>query len=36
MRYVYLVNRKFDALNKFIKFKAELDNLLGKHIRHLN
>ena len=33
--YVYLVNRKIDILDKFIKFKAKLDNLLGKHIKAL-
>ena len=27
------VNRKFDALDKLIEFKAELNNLLGKHIK---
>ena len=26
-------HRKFDALDKFIKFKVESDNLLGKHIK---
>ena len=29
------VDRKSDALDKFIEFKAELDNLLGKHIQAL-
>ena len=28
--YVY---RKFDALDKFIEFNVESDNLLGKHIK---
>ena len=29
------VNRKSDALDKFIEFKAKSDNLLGKHIKAL-
>lgn len=29
------VDRKSDALDKFIEFKAESDNLLGKHIKAL-
>lgn len=33
--YVCQVHRKFDASDKFIKFKVELDNLLGKHIKAL-
>ena len=33
--YVYLVHQKSDALDKFIEFKVELDNLLGKHIKAL-
>ena len=33
--YVYLVHREYDVLDKFIEFKVELDNLLGKHINAL-
>ena len=33
--YVYLIHRKSNALNKFIKFKAKPDSLLGKHIHVL-
>ena len=33
--YIYLMHRKSDALNKFIIFKVESDNLLGKHIKTL-
>ena len=29
------VDRKFDALDKFIEFKVELDNLLGNNIKTL-
>ena len=29
------VDRKSNAFNKLIKFKAESDNLLGKHIKTL-
>ena len=29
------INRKSDAFDKFIEFKVELDNLLGKHIKTL-
>ena len=29
------VDRKYDAFDKFIEFKAELNNLLGKHIKML-
>ena len=29
------IDRKFDVLDKFIEFKVELDNLLGKHIKTL-
>ena len=29
------VDRKFDTLDTFIEFKAESDNLLGKHIKTL-
>ena len=29
------VDRKSDALDKLIEFKAELDNLLGKHVKTL-
>ena len=29
------VDRKFDGLDKFIEFKVELDNLLGKYIKAL-
>ena len=29
------VDRKSNVLNKFIEFKAESDNLLGKHIKAL-
>ena len=30
--YEYLVRKISNALNKFIEFKAESENLLGKHI----
>ena len=33
--YVYLMHKKSDALDKFIKFKAESENQLGKHIKAL-
>ena len=33
--YVYLMHRKFDALDKSIEFKVELENQLGKHIKAL-
>ena len=33
--YIYLMHRKSDALDKFIKFKVELENQLGKHIKKL-
>ena len=29
------IDRKSDAFDKFIEFKVELDNLLGKHIKKL-
>ena len=29
------IDRKFDAFDKFIEFKAESNNLLGKHIKTL-
>ena len=29
------IDRKSDAFDKFIEFKVELDNLLGKHIKTL-
>ena len=29
------IDRKFDAFDKFIEFKAESNNLLGKHIKAL-
>ena len=29
------MHRKSDALDKFIKFKVELENQLGKHIKKL-
>ena len=29
------IDRRYDALNKLIEFKAELDNLMGKHIKAL-
>ena len=29
------VDKKSDAFDKFIEFKVELDNLLGKHIKAL-
>ena len=29
------VDRKSDALDRFIEFKVELDSLLGKHIKAL-
>ena len=32
--YIYIY-RKFDAFDKFIEFKVELDNLLGKYIKAL-
>ena len=34
-RYVYLMHRKSNALDKFIEFKVELKNLLGKNIKTL-
>ena len=34
-RCVYLMHRKFDALDKFIEFKAGIENQLGKHIKTL-
>ena len=33
--YVYLMYRKFDALDKFIEFEAESKNQLGKRIKAL-
>ena len=33
--YMYLVHKKFDALDKFVEFEVELNNLLGKHIKIL-
>ena len=34
--YIYIyIDRKFDVFNKFIEFKAESDNQLGKHIKTL-
>ena len=33
--YVYLMYRKFDALDKFIEFKAESENQLGKRNKAL-
>ena len=33
--YVYLVHKKFNALDKFIEFKEESDNLLCKHIKEV-
>ena len=33
--YVYLMHRKSDALDKFIEFKVELENQLGKSIKAL-
>ena len=35
-RYVYLMHRKFDTLDKFIEFKEESENQLSKHIRHFD
>ena len=32
--YIY-IDRKSNVFDKFIEFKAELDNLLGKHIKTL-
>ena len=32
--YIYIY-RKFDAFDKFIEFKVESDNLLGKHMKTL-
>ena len=29
------MHKKFDALDKFIEFKAKLENQLGKHIKVL-
>ena len=29
------MHRKFDALEKFIEFRVELDSKLGKHIKPL-
>ena len=34
-RYVYLMHRKFDALDKFIEFKAKVENQFGKCIKAL-
>ena len=34
-QYVFLMHRKFDALDKFIKFKAKLENQLNKCIKTL-
>ena len=34
-RYVYLIHRKSNALDKFIEFKVESENQLGKHIKAL-
>ena len=31
----WCVDRKYDALDKFIEFKAKSDNLLGKYIKAL-
>ena len=33
--YVYPLHRKFNTLDKFIEFKVESYNLLGKHIKTL-
>ena len=33
--YVYPMHRKFNALDKFIEFKVELENQLGKRIKAL-
>ena len=33
--YVYLMHKKFDALDKFIEFKEKSENQLGKHIKAL-
>ena len=33
--YVYLMHSKFDGLDKFIEFKVESENQLGKHIKAL-
>ena len=34
-KYVYLMHRKFDTLDKFIEFEAESKNQLGKRIKAL-
>lgn len=34
--YVYLVYKKSNTLDTFIEYKAELNNLLGKHIRRFD
>ena len=31
--YVYLMRRKFEAFEKFKKFRVEVENQLGKHIK---
>ena len=33
--YVYLMHRQFNALDKFIEFKVESENQLGKRIKTL-
>ena len=33
--YVYLMHRKYDALDKFKEFKAELENQLSKQLKAL-
>ena len=33
--YMYMMHRKFDALDKFIEFKVKLENQLGKRIKAL-
>ena len=33
--YVYLMHRKFDALDKLIEFEVKLENQLGKRIKAL-
>ena len=32
---VYLTKKKFEALDKFKEFKAELEKQLGRHIKSL-
>ena len=32
-RYIYLMHRRFDVLDKFIGFKAESKNQLDKHVK---